>query len=350
MRAVSIIHLKILFFSDTHLGYDHPINPRVQRSRRGSDFFDNYHHILDWALANKVDLIVHGGDVFFKSRVAPAIVNLSYEPLLEVANAGIPIYLVPGNHERSRLPEHLWLTHQNIRVFDRPRTYLQTVRNGVIALSGFPFMRNSAASYRALISQTGYQQTEADLRFLCLHQTFEGARVGPKNFTFKAGPDNIPGSQTPDVFNAVLSGHIHRGQRLTQTLDGERLAVPIIYPGSVERTSFAERYENKYFVLIEIHQNDQETILETQYQQLPARPMLELEISTIGLDLADFALKIHQEVSQLSPDSIVRIQVTGPGAEEYRKSLPPANLRKIGPGTMNISMNYPRDLHRQARG
>lgn len=91
--------LKIVFFADTHLGFDLPRHPRIQRRRRGDDFFANYHHILNFALTEKEDLVVHGGDFFFRSKVSPSIIEKAFEPLIEVAKAGIPIYLVPGNHE-----------------------------------------------------------------------------------------------------------------------------------------------------------------------------------------------------------------------------------------------------------
>lgn len=341
--------IKILFFSDTHLGFDHALNPRVNRRRRGPDFFDNYLRILNFGLTEKTDLIVHGGDVFFRSRVPPSVLDQAYEPLLKVANAGIPVYLVPGNHERSKLPKHLWLAHNNIRVFDQPRTFLQTVRDTVISLSGFPYTRNPAGRYRSLINQTGYLQNEANLRLLCLHQTFEGARVGPKNYTFRVGPDNIPGYLTPGDFNAVLSGHIHRGQRLTRTLNGESMAVPIIYSGSVERTSFAERFEDKYFVMIRVHNSAQEVSVESEYHQIPARPMAVLEISTLDLNVEDFAANVLQRITQLAKDSIVRISVSGPEASKFRGSLSSAELRKIAPSTMNITMDYPRETNQQNR-
>ena len=34
--------IRILFLADTHLGYDLPFRPRIQRRRRGPEFFANF--------------------------------------------------------------------------------------------------------------------------------------------------------------------------------------------------------------------------------------------------------------------------------------------------------------------
>ncbi|MEN8098660.1 MAG: metallophosphoesterase, partial [Chloroflexota bacterium] len=61
--------IKLLFLSDTHLGFDQPIKPKIVRRRRGPDFFRNYHRALQAGIEGEVDLVIHGGDMFFRSRV-----------------------------------------------------------------------------------------------------------------------------------------------------------------------------------------------------------------------------------------------------------------------------------------
>jgi DNA repair exonuclease SbcCD nuclease subunit len=317
------------------------MNPRIQRRRRGNDFFSNYYRILDYAQANHANLIIHGGDVFFRSKVPPSIVDQAYEPLLKIANSGIPIYLVPGNHERSQLPAHLWLAHRNIHVFNRPRTYRQQVGGELIALSGFPFTRKVRQNFRSLLHQTDYMGTKAAIHFLCLHQTFEGAKVGPLDFTFRSDPDNIPGSEIPNEFTAILSGHIHRSQQLTHTLDRRPLASPVIYSGSIERTSFAERFEEKHFVFIKIYPTLRKPDPIIEYHQLPTRPMVKLEFHARWKSLAEMEQLIRIELSRLDPDSIVQIHLIGDDADKAREALSATFLRDISPPTMNTSVAYP---------
>ena len=115
--------IKILFFSDTHLGFDYPIRPRTARERRGFSFFKNYETVLDYAVSEKIDLVIHGGDLFFRSKIPPLIVSKVYSTLLDFAKNNIPILLVPGNHERSAFPESIFLNHPNIHIFDEPKTF-----------------------------------------------------------------------------------------------------------------------------------------------------------------------------------------------------------------------------------
>jgi DNA repair exonuclease SbcCD nuclease subunit len=328
--------IKILLFSDSHLGFDQPIRPRIERRRRGTDFFSNYQRVLNAALKQKVDLIVHGGDLFFRSKVHPGIVDRAFAPLLEVANQGVPVYLVPGNHERSKLPDHLWLTHDNIRVFDRPRTFLQRVDDKTITLAGFPFTRKVRDKFPSLLKETCYQEYDADLRYLCLHQTFEGAVVGPTDFTFRSSPDNIPGSEIPADFNAVLSGHIHRGQQLTQTLNGLPLPAPVIYPGSIERTSFAERFEEKYYVLLKIYPRPDKPLQVIEYHKLPTRPMVKLKIPVEDRNTSQVKLLIRDRLNLIDPQAVVRIDLTGKNGELTSSGLTAAGLRSLAPGSMNV--------------
>ena len=109
---------RILFLADTHLGFDLPQRPRVERCRRGPDFFRNFDLALRPALQGEVDLVVHGGDLLYRSRVKPWLVEKAVAPLLRVADRGIPVVVVPGNHERSRIPFPLLACHP--RIHSRP--------------------------------------------------------------------------------------------------------------------------------------------------------------------------------------------------------------------------------------
>ena len=89
--------IRILLMADSHLGFDLPVNPRVERRRRGHDFLANHRRALAAAVEGEVDLVVHGGDVFHRSRVHRSLVYQAFKPMVEVAETGIPIFVVPGN-------------------------------------------------------------------------------------------------------------------------------------------------------------------------------------------------------------------------------------------------------------
>jgi DNA repair exonuclease SbcCD nuclease subunit len=208
-------------------------------------------------------------------------------------------------------------------------------------LSGFPFTRRVKEDFHHLIHQTRFNDVNADIHYLCLHQTFEGAQVGPVDFTFRDGPDNIPGKWIPKKFKAVLSGHIHRAQQLTHSLDGRSLSVPVIYPGSIERTSFAERFEEKYYVMIKLFHNQGGISQVIEYHALPSRPMLKLKIPVEDRNLSELRWMIRDRLAIINPNAVVRIDLTGHNGEQIQTRLTAAGLRALAPHTMNVSMASP---------
>jgi DNA repair exonuclease SbcCD nuclease subunit len=306
----------------------------------------NFERALQPALDGEVDLVVHGGDLFYRSKVPAALVEMAMDPLVRVAEAGVPVYLVPGNHERSRIPLHLWTGHPNLHIFHQPTTFLCQLPELSIALAGFPFARKIGGRFAELVDQTGYRSIEADLRLLCLHQTVEGSQVGPGDFTFRAGPEVIRGADISGDFQAVLAGHIHRSQLLTQELGGRPLAAAVIYSGSVERTSFAERHEDKHYALVNItfHPGLGRPNVQVTFVPLPARPMVLAVIDAGGLNDQALAKKIRGALSGLDPNAVVRVRLTDLSPER-QIGISAATLRSLAPPTMNVSLAYDRSLN-----
>ena len=60
-------NLRLLLLADTHLGLP--------------GFFSRFERALEPAFRGEVDLVVHGGDVFFRSQVKPTLVLRAFEPL-----------------------------------------------------------------------------------------------------------------------------------------------------------------------------------------------------------------------------------------------------------------------------
>jgi exonuclease SbcD len=333
--------VRVLLIADTHLGFDLPSRPRVDRRRRGPDFFANTRLALEPALRGEVGLVVHGGDLLFRGKVPAGLVMEALEPLLEVADAGVPVVLVPGNHERSALPYPLLASHRRLHIFDRPRTIELEVANTRVALGGFPCQRDGVCGrFSALVEATGALAVNADVRLLCLHQTVEGARV--KGFTFRRGGDVVRGREIPSGFAAVLCGHIHRTQILTRDLAGRALRSPVLYPGSVERTSFAERDEPKGYLLLEIEPDwtSGGQLADWRFHQLPTRPMEMVTVDATGLAPEDFERALRDEFERLPIDAVVQLQVEGNLGRESGEVIRAARLRRLHPSSMTVELRF----------
>jgi DNA repair exonuclease SbcCD nuclease subunit len=268
--------MRLLFLSDTHLGHDLPARPRRApgdvRPRRGADFFESFEAALAPARAGEVDVVLHGGDLLYRSRVPAWLSDAALAPLRRIADGGVPVLLLPGNHERGRVPHPLLALHRNLHVFDRPRTVVLEASGVRVGFTGFPYAGEVRDRFPALLAQARADARApearagappADVELLCLHHCVEGATCGPGDFTFRHGADVIPRRALPRDVAAVLCGHVHRHQVLHA--DG---LPPVIYSGSTERTSRAEAGETKGVVILRL---DGDGLLRHEFRPLPER-------------------------------------------------------------------------------
>ena len=292
-------------------------------------------------------MVIHGGDLFFRTKVSARLVDLVADPLLRLAGSGMPVYIVPGNHERSRMPLQLWFAHKNIHIFEKPTTFVQQIGERTIALAGFPFTPKVRDKFTKLVQETQFDAARADIHLLCIHQAIEGAQVGAANYTFRNGPEVIRGTDIPGGFHAVLAGHIHRLQLLECDLNRQLLKTPVIYPGSIERTSFAERNEAKGYVILKFDPSGVgRKQLDISRVWLPTRPMIKIAINVNGMDKSEIKRQIDNQLQNLKHNSIVRIDLNDPHSKEPVEYIPIAELRALAPAGMIISSRLPEYLYR----
>jgi exonuclease SbcD len=332
--------LRIVFLADTHLGFDYPIKPRVERRRRGPDFFANFRWVLNYARQTRPDLVLHGGDLFFRARVPQKIIDLVYDDLLDFAGDGIPFVIVPGNHERSILPASLFLNHPSIYIFDKPKSYEFNMGDFDLCLSGFPCERKSARDrFVELLAACGWYKSDAKIKLLCIHQTIQGAKVGPSDYTFRSGKDVIRRKDLPQDATAILCGHIHRRQVLGNPMKSDLNYPLVIYPGSTERTSFAEKDEKKgFYELIFSEVMGFWKLVQLEFIGLPARPMVDLHLdgTVTAENLADY---IQSRITGVNPDSIIRLKCSQDTSLEVIGRVSGKFLREILPVTMNYQFS-----------
>ena len=333
--------MRILFVSDTHLGFDLPSRPRVVRRRRGDDFFQNFERALEPARTGEVDVVLHGGDLLYRSRVPAWLAEAALAPLKELAESGVPVLLVPGNHERSRMPFPLLALHERLHVFDRPRTIVLEARGVRVAFMGFPYTPNIRPRFPEIlgalkrdgqrIADDGAGDLSADIRVLCLHQCIEGATCGPGNFTFRFGGDVIRTADLPRNVAVTLSGHIHRHQVLHPIG-----LPPILYAGSIERTSFAEAAETKGFVVLELARSGLQSF---EFRPLPARTMVSRTVSFADADEVSVHRRLVDVIESTPRDAVVQLRVAG----QIPSALTAAAIRAVAGGrTVTVAIPRPR--------
>jgi exonuclease SbcD len=297
--------LRILHLADSHIGAGLPARPRKERPRRGDDFIASYRRVLRRAIEHDVDLVLHAGDVFNEPNPSGAAVAAAAQPLLEIAACGIPIVIVPGNHERSAIPGSLLFSHPNMHIVDRPRTVRFALRGVRVSIVGIPCIRRGVAErFGAALGETEWSQQRGDLNILLLHQTIESATCGPGSFRFRRGEDVIDRERIPGEFDYVALGHIHRQQVLEPVLGS---GGAIVYAGSPDRISFAERDEPKGCMLVE----EQGGRLAHRFLEHEVRPMVVVPIDMTDLSRRQIVDTVSDRVRELPPGAHAALRLTG---------------------------------------
>jgi exonuclease SbcD len=233
------VPIRFLHLADSHLGARHP-------GGGAGTYVANLRAALAPARAGAIDLVLHAGDLFHRSRPSSRLLSEGAAALAEAAEAGAEVVLLPGNHERSLLPATLLLAHPRIHLLDLPRRVSLRLSGIDAAVFGFPFVREDPRGrFEAELRATGWPRGRAEVNLLLLHQALDGATVGPSGYTFRGGPDVIPRAWIPPDLDYAALGHIHRHQALRHPGAPD---LPLVYAGSTERTSRAERFEEKGFV------------------------------------------------------------------------------------------------------
>lgn len=307
--------LRILHLADSHIGAELPARPRSLRRHRGDDFVDSYRRALAPAIAGQFDLVLHAGDVFDIPAPSDAAVTAAAGPLLAAAAAGAPVVILPGNHERAVIPTSVLLAHPNIHIVDQPRTLRFELRGRSVAVAAFPFIRKIAAEFDAALVATEWKPETADVNILAMHQTVESAVVGPANYCFRSGDDVLDRDRIPRAFHYVALGHVHRHQALRHPSFG---GPPIVYAGSCDRITFAERDEPKGAVHIEI---DDRGDLTHRHVEHDVRPMLVVPIDISG-GSAERTLRLTlSKLEAIPPDAVVNLRLTGQASRRALRGL-----------------------------
>jgi len=348
---------------------------KKKRKRRGDEFFDNFKEVLKYAKNkdNKIDLLIHGGDLFFRSKIHPLISDITYNLLLDfVEETKIPIVIIPGNHERSILPYSLLTQHRDIHIFTKPDNFLLQVSNKnniILSISAFPNVReNLTDKFNNIVKNEiiplekkniGLYNNEkkVDIKILCMHQSIENSKV--HNYTFKYGHDIVKMKDLENLdYDCILSGHIHRYQVYNVRSDKDKNDTPIIYSGSTQRTSFQERFEDKGFCILNFEephkdcsQKDSEKLKmlkDISFIKLYSRDMVQIKVSLNNLENTspkslnnDFKKYLENKIKSIKKDSIVKLEVSD---DILKKYLTTKFINSIFPKTMNIdfSINYRR--------
>ena len=112
---------------------------------------------------------------------------------------------------------------------------------------------------------------------------------------------------------------------------------PVVYPGSIERTSVAEKDEQKGTLILLVSPSEKGgTVISSEFMELPTRPMIAHDVPVDGLDRLGLENAVGRIVDAVPQDAVLRLRLLAPQSADYTPPLTAARLRELAPGTMNV--------------
>ena len=271
-RKVSAVRL--LHISDTHLG-----RKVAGNLARDAEFDRVIDEVVAIAKDQRLDLIVHSGDLFDTWQMSPTELKRALQ-MTRRLSAVAPFVAIAGNHDSPgvfRLLDEIFddgasNPGKRVRFVDRPMTaqgggiLTFPARDGAqtIRVAALPFVHPNRAlrefrdsdaasrSYASLLARvftdlghgldTG-RDPRSDLRVLIAHQYIEGATVSETER--RVGPEDAHSSGVLPMVEYAAVGHIHKLQPIT------RVGVAARYAGSPLQLDFGEEGQEKFVVVVE---------------------------------------------------------------------------------------------------
>ena len=229
--------MKFAHLADTHLGYR-----QYGLFEREKDFYEVFDKVIDKIIEEKVDFVVHSGDLFETARPSPMALLTFQKGLLKLKGAGIPMYAIAGNHDvvmrKGSIPPHVIFKKMGLKVIS---TINPTYLHGDIFIAGLPYYPAShAKALKNKLAELSEKAAHHEKSVLVLHQGID--KYFNLNYELELG-------EIPDNFDYYALGHIHK--YINDAYGKGRL----VYPGSGEiwKTSEIPDYKKngKGFVVVD---------------------------------------------------------------------------------------------------
>lgn len=333
--------MKILHFADLHLGVETygSVDPATGLSTRLLDVLRALDEVVEYALANDVDLVLFCGDTYKNRDPSQTHQREFAKRIRRLSENGIAVFLLVGNHD---LPNAIGrataveifdtLAVNHIYVGNRPDIYRIQTKRGTVQVVALPWLRRSALLSREETKNLSIDQANDRLQemmtnrlmdvisdldpdlptLLAAHVSVATAKPGSeRSMVVGRDPVLLLGNIVQPVFDYVALGHIHRQQVLNQN-------PPVVYAGSLERFDFGDEDQDKGFFVVDIELAGKERCVTREFHKVNARRFMTLDVY---VDIGDVepttaVLKAIVQREAEIRDAVLRLHISLPGTLE----------------------------------
>lgn len=329
--------IRILHTGDLHIGMENygQVDPATGLNGRIMDFLRCFTKVVDYALANEVDLLIFAGDAY-KTREPNSTYRREFARRIKrLADAGIPVVLLAGNHDlpaqerrASSIDIFRTLEVPNVVVAGSECLYrLRTRRGDLVQVATVPYPLRQRLlvhdKYKNMsideldrvvqqimgenIQAVAAQVDPAMPAILTGHFSVSEARFGSERAVMLGRDVVVLKSALADpTWDYVALGHIHRHQELN---DGQH--PPIVYCGSLERIDFGEELEPKGFVIADVRRGH----AEWEFHPVAARRFVTIR-ADVRSETAPLAAVLQTIACHDVKDAVVRVVIQARAEQE----------------------------------
>ncbi|WP_294952318.1 DNA repair exonuclease, partial [Sulfurovum sp.] len=237
--------MKIIHFSDTHLGFsDLDVTNDEGINQREADFYKAFENVVDAIIETKPDYVMHTGDLFHRASPSNRAITFALTQLKRIETVGIPFVIIAGNHSTPRTTSSSPIlkalsTLDNVYAVFKQR-YEPVVFDDII-FHALPHINDE----RIIPDELNRIEANIDLKkknILMMH-----CSVGAHYLMHEFGEWVYP-KEREDIFEKmdyVALGHWHGFGAVGKHPN-------VYYAGSTERTSSADKRDDKGYVLLEL--------------------------------------------------------------------------------------------------
>ncbi len=292
--------IHVLVTADNHLDPS-AVQYGPRRFERKRDFQRCFETLVNFALDNRPDFLLVGGD--FYDGILPGNPTRAFvaEQFKRLHDKGVRVVLVSGHHDTPRSidqgasPMAVHARSGHVYFLQDPEPTVKTfeVEGLTVNITGMSLNPALAIDQDPLEGRA--LPNGGDIRIFLTHYPIEGFQG------YFGQETHIQASSIPRNYQLFAAGHLHQHQKRTIN------RTPVVYPGSTERVSFQEEDEQKGFVWLEL---DRTGIIQEEFHQTPARSMKTLEYTISGG--GSLTRQVQEALEKIvDMEKILRVQVAG---------------------------------------
>jgi len=312
--------LKIIHFSDTHLGFnDLDILNDENINQREADFYDAFSQVVKEIKLIRPDYIIHTGDLFHRSSPSNRAITFALEQFKIIETLNIPFILIAGNHStpRTNLSSPILKIFENFKnIYVSYNQEYKKIEFENIVFHTLPHMNDDSKALEQI--EICESNIESDKKNIMMMHCSVGAWYLMQEFGEWVYPTDK--EYIFESMDYVALGHWHGFGAVGKHKN-------VYYSGSTERTSLNDKRNSKGFVEITL-----EDSLSVEYKEINIRPIVSKEI-----DCSDYESSLKAIDASDTKDAIVEVKLQNLTALQSI-DIQNSDINNLLPEAMSISI------------